>query len=138
MFAAYVYKLRPSAEQARLLASWQPLLRGFRNFSLADRIDSYTFGFHQGNACSLRHHGEYCPLTCSVVRSASSGEPWKPARVAKKDSKHVKKGDPLPPAKRSAYEMQSSRIKTLRQERPWYLQLNYDVMQQELRKLNRA
>jgi len=135
---AYTFKLRPALEQQQLLLSWQPMLRAFRNFSLAERIDSYALSFHHGNACDLRHRAEFCPLACSVVRSASGGDPWKPARIATKDCKRANKGDLLPPAKRSAYEMHSSRIATLRRERPWYGQLNFDVMQQELRKLNQS
>lgn len=116
------------------MQSWLGMLRGVVNYCLADRIDSYSQGFIQGEFCTLRWKGEACPLTCSVNRSASVGEPWKEDKPSLRRGKGEKPFNP----KRTAYEMQSSSLKPLKQSRPWYKSVNADVLQQALRHLDNA
>ena len=116
------------------MSSWLGMICGMVNYNLADRIDSYNQGFIQGNFCVLRSQAEACPLTCSVVRSASNGEPWKEDRPNLRRGK----GDKVFNPKRSAYEVQSSSLKLLKRSRPWYQAVNTDVMQQALRHLDTA
>jgi putative transposase len=124
MQTAYRFKLIPSFVQEETMFSWLGMLRGVVNYNLADRIDSYNQGFIQGDFCALKSKAEACPLTCSVVRSATNGEPWK----------HDKPFNP----RRSAYEVQSSGLVALKQARPWYKTVNADVLQQALRHLDTA
>ena len=134
------FKLKPSEEQALKAQSWRPMVRGLLNFCLRDRIDSYTQIFIQGPFCDLKSKGEAVPLTCSVNKSASVGNPWKAERKAHRDSKKtgVKKGDTLPPSKRPAFEMHSSSLAQLKLDRPWYKSVNADVLQQALRNQDKA
>lgn len=136
METVYRFKLIPSIRQAETMASWLGMLRGMVNYNLADRIDSYSQGFIQGNFCSLRFKAEACPLTCSVVRSASNGHPWKQNKPTLRRRK-PKLDQPFNP-RRSAYEMQSSGLPGLKQSRPWYQAVNADVLQQALRHLDTA
>ena len=114
--------------------SWLGMLRGMVNYNLADRIHSYNQGFIQGNFCSLQFQAEACPLTCSVVRCASNGEPWKEDKPKLRRGKQDKPFNP----RRTAYEVQSSGLTTLKQARPWYKSVNADVLQQALRHLDTA
>lgn len=136
MQLAYRFKLHPTQKQQQLILSWQPMMRSFYNFCLRDRIDSYYSSFIVGNYCDLRTKTEQTPLTCSVNKGASIGEPWKnnhnpKLRRTKDDSK------PFNP-RRTAYEMHSSNLKYLRESRPWYQVIPYDVLQQSLQHLNKA
>lgn len=132
MSVVYRFKLIPDLSQLPLMQSWLGMLCGLVNYNLADRIDSFNQGFIQGNYCSLKTRALSCPLTCSVVRSASNGDPWK------LDQPSLRRGNKPFNPKRSAYEMQSSALKTLKSARPWYKCLNTDVMQQALRHLDTA
>jgi len=132
MPVVYRFKLIPNLSQLPVMQSWLGMLCGLVNYNLADRIDSYNQGFIQGNYCNLKTQAEACPLTCSVVRSASNGEPWK------SDKASLRRGSKPFNPKRSAYEMQSSALKTLKLARSWYKCLNTDVMQQALRHLDTA
>lgn len=134
MQTAYRFKLIPNPKQDAAMTSWLEMICGMVNYNLADRIDSYNQGFVQGDFCILRSQAEACPLTCSVVRSASNGEPWKEDKPSFRRGKTNK---PFKP-KRSAYEVQSSSLKLLKQSRPWYCSVNTDVMQQALRHLDTA
>jgi putative transposase len=134
MQTAYHFKLIPDVSQAETMVSWLRMLRGMVNYNLADRIDSYNQSFIQGDFCSLQSKAEACPLTCSVVRSASNGEPWK---ADKPSLRRGKQDQPFNP-RRSAYEVQSSGLVALKQARPWYKSVNADVLQQALRHLDIA
>lgn len=134
MQTAYRFKLIPSPEQDAKMTSWLGMICAQVNYNLADRIDSYNQGFIQGDYCVLRSRSVACPLTCSVVRSASNGDLWK---EDKPSLRRGKKDKPFSP-KRSAYEVQSSSLKLLKQTRPWYKSVNADVLQQALRHLDTA
>lgn len=127
------FKLKPNSQQSTRAYAWRPMVRGFLNVCLADRIGTYSETFAQGPFCSLRTKAEACPLSCSVSRSASVGNPWKGERIARKASKKVKKGQVLPPSKRSTFEMHSSYLTAMKRERPWYKDVNADVLQQALK-----
>ncbi len=112
------------------------MMRSFYNFCLRDRIDSYYHCFVGGDYCDIRTKAPQTPLSCSVNKGASIGEPWKnnhnpKLRRTKDDSK------PFNP-RRTAYEMHSSNLKYLRESRPWYQVIPYDVLQQSLQHLNKA
>jgi putative transposase len=134
MQTAYRFKLIPSVNQKETMFSWLGMLRGMVNYNLADRIDSYNQGFIQEDYCSWQSKAEACPLTCSVVRSASNGEPWKENKPSLRRGKSDKPFNP----RRTAYEMQSSGLVGLKQARPWYKSVNADVLQQALRHLDVA
>ncbi|RAM50980.1 MAG: transposase [Hapalosiphonaceae cyanobacterium JJU2] len=134
MQTAYRFKLIPGINQQETMFSWLGMLRGVVNYSLADRIDSYNQGYIQGDFCSLQSKAQACPLTCSVTRSASNGNPWKEDKPSLRRGKGNKPFNP----RRTAYEMQSSSLTGLKQSRPWYKSVNADVLQQALRHLDTA
>lgn len=123
MFVAYCYKIKPNKKQAEKMTNWLNMLRANYNYSLRDRIEAYEQLRlpKLGNYSRLDNQGQCCPLTCSVSKNASIGTPWK------KNGK-----------KRSAYEQQSSNLPILKKERPWYADIHSTVLQQNLKRLNKA
>ncbi|MDJ0574153.1 MAG: transposase [Xenococcaceae cyanobacterium MO_234.B1] len=123
MFVAYCYKLKPNKKQAEKMTNWLNMLRANYNFSLRDRIEAYEQARSPilGNYSRLDNQGECCPLSCSVSKNATIGIPWK------NNGK-----------KRSAYEQQSSNLPILKKERPWYADIHSTVLQQNLKRLNKA
>ena len=123
MFVAYCYKLNPNKKQAKIMSNWLSMLRANYNFSLRDRIEAYEQARSPtlGNYSRLDNQGECCALTCCVSKNATIGSPWK------KNGK-----------KRSAYEQQSSNLPILKTERPWYAEIHSTVLQQNLKRLNKA
>ena len=123
MILAHVYKLKPSNSQSEKMNDWLNMLRAFYNFCLRDRIEAYEQARSPvlGNYSTLKYKGECCPLTCSVSKSAITGYPWK------NNGK-----------KRSAGEQQSSYLPQLKQLRPWYKNVDANVQQMNLRRLNSA
>ena len=130
MQIVYRFKLHPNEGQQQLIKSWQPMMRSFYNYCLRDRIDSYYASYILGDYCDTRTRAELSPLTCSVNKGASIGYPCQnknnPNLRRNKD-----KSKPFNP-RRTAYEMQSSNLTYLRESRPWYQALPYDVLQQSL------
>ncbi|NEN95309.1 MAG: transposase [Moorea sp. SIO3I7] len=104
---------------------WLDMLLAQYNYLLRDRNESYeqVKSPKLGNYCDLKTHGEACPLSCSVNKSSSIGYPWK------KSQKNPR---------RSAYEVQSSSLPSLKKQRPWYKAINSTVLQQMLRQLDVA
>ncbi|NEO94315.1 MAG: helix-turn-helix domain-containing protein, partial [Moorea sp. SIO3G5] len=104
MQLGYVYKLKPSRQQATTMNRWLDMLRSQYNYLLRDRNDSYdqVKAPKLGNYCDLTSSGEACPLTCSVSKNHSVGYPWK------KSQKNPR---------RSAYEAQSSNLPILKKQR---------------------
>ena len=133
MQTVYRFKLCPNQSQRAMILRWRTMLRSFYNFCLRDRIDSYAQTKLQGQYCDLASLGVATPLTCSVNRSADIGYPWKSNELSKRRNP---KGEFKP--KRSPYEMQSSNISYLRETRPWYQEISYDVLQQSLRNGQKA
>ena len=123
MFIAYCFKLKPNTFQARQMINWLFMLRANYNFNLRDRIEAYeqVSKPELGNYSRLDNRSECCPLTCSVNKSAANGYPWK------NNGK-----------KRGAYEQQSSALPVLKKERPWYRDIHSTVLQQNLKRLNKA
>ena len=105
------------------MANWLNMLRANYNYCLADRINSYEEVRQPrlGDYSNLKTKAPCCPLTCSVSKNASIGEPYK------------KSGK-----RRGAYEQQSSELPRLKRARPWYQQINSTVLQQNLRRLDIA
>jgi putative transposase len=123
MILAHIYKLKPSLSQSRKMNDWLNMLRAFYNFCLRDRIEAYEQSRSpvMGNYSRLDNLGECCPLACSVSKSATVGYPW--------SSKNQK---------RSAGHQQSSYLPELKILRPWYKEIDANVQQMNLRRLNAA
>lgn len=123
MILSHKYKICPNRSQVEIMARWLQMLRSHYNFCLRDRIDSYDAVRHpkMGNYCDLRTKAECCPLTSSISKNSSIGNPFK------SNGK-----------KRSAYEQQSSELPRLKQTRPWYKQIHSTVLQQNLKRLDTA
>jgi putative transposase len=123
MFLAYQYKLKVNPSQLSLMDDWLNLLRANYNFCLRDRIEAYeqVKSPVMGNFSRLDNQGECCPLTCSVSKNATIGNPW------------TNKGK-----KRGAYPQQSSELPQLKQSRPWYKKVHSTVLQQNLMRLDDA
>ncbi len=134
MQVTYRFKLYPSGEQVTRLNEWLQKIRSLLNVCLADRIDSYQDTFKQGEFCNLRSKGVATPLACSVNKSASLGEYWKENNPSKRRGDKSKPFNP----RRSAYEIHSSFATSWRQTKPWYQEVNSDVLQQGLKNQNKA
>ena len=122
MIIAHKFKLKPNNSQKAKMVNWLDMLRCHYNFCLRDRIDSYEQAKQPklGNYSDLKTKAECCPLTCSVSKNSSLGEPFKGNK------------------KRNAYEIQSSELPILKKNRPWYKSIHSTVLQQNLRKLDTA
>lgn len=123
MFLAYVYKLNPSVSQSLLMNEWLNMLRALYNFSLRDRINAFeqVKSPKLGNYSDLETKAECCPLTCSISKNVTVGDPFK------KNGK-----------KRNAYEAQSSNLPELKASHPWYKKIHSTVLQQTLKQLDEA
>ncbi|MDY6897106.1 MAG: transposase [Cyanobacteriota bacterium] len=123
MILAHVYKLKPNSTQCALMTNWLSMLRAHYNFCLRDRIGAFeqTRSPVLGNYSNLGNQGECCPLACSVSKSATVGYPW------------TKAGK-----RRSAGMQQDAYLPEMKAARPWYKQINADVLQMNLRRLNNA
>ncbi len=123
MILAHVYKLKPNSRECALMTNWLSMLRAHYNFCLRDRIEAYEQARSPvlGNFSRLDNQGECCPLTCSVNKSATVGYPW------------TKAGQ-----RRSARMQQDAYLPEMKAGRPWYKQINADVLQMNLRRLNDA
>lgn len=125
MIFAYVYKLDPSETQGEVMSSWLSMLKSQYNFRLAERIEAYQQTKIEGLYCDIRSKSEITPFTCSLSKSALHGEVFK----IKKDGTA---------SKRSAYEIQSSNLVSLKTTRPWYREIYSAVLQQMLKQLDTA
>jgi putative transposase len=132
MQTAYRFKIQPHREQKAMLLDWQHKIGSLYNLCLRDRIDSYYQTKILGNYCDLKTQASACPLTCSVNKSASLGNPWKTENPSRRRSN--KKFNP----RRTAYEIHSSLATEWRQTKPWYSTVSSDVLQQSLRHLDKA
>ncbi|MDJ0598484.1 MAG: transposase [Crocosphaera sp.] len=123
MILAYQYKLKVSLSQKIIMTNWLSMLRSHYNFCLRDRIEAYeqVRSPKLGNYSDLKTKVESCPLTCSISSKSQLGEPFK-------------KGG----KKRSAYEMQSSELPSLKKARHWFKKIHSTVLQQNLRRLDTA
>jgi len=123
MIVTHKYKLNPSQSQEQVMRDWISMLRSHYNFCLRDRINAYeeVQAPRMGNYSDLKSKAPCCPLTCSVSKNSSLGDPYK------KNGK-----------KRSAYEQQSSELPILKKTHPWYKAIHSTVLQQNLRRLDTA
>ncbi|MDJ0692008.1 MAG: helix-turn-helix domain-containing protein [Xenococcaceae cyanobacterium MO_188.B32] len=114
MILAHVYKLKPNSRQRTLMTNWLSMLRAHYNFCWRDRIEAYEQVRSPifGNYSRLDNQGECCPLTCSVNKSATVGHPWSKAGK-----------------RRSAGMQQDAYLPEMKVARPWYKQINADVLQ---------
>ncbi len=123
MILAHVYKLKPNSRQRTLMTNWLSMLRAHYNFCLRDRVEAYEQVRSPvlGNYSRLDNQGECCPITCSVSKSATVGYPWSKAGK-----------------RRSAGMQQDAYLPEMKAARPWYKQINADVLQMNIRRLNDA
>lgn len=123
MLVAYTYKLDPSRSQLAAMEKHVEMLRLQYNFRVRERTEAYEQASRPvlGNCCDIKIQAECCPLTCSVNKQALYGDPWTP------------KGK-----KRSALAQQDADLPNLKQERPWYGQIQHHVLQQMLRRVDDA
>ena len=121
MRLSYVYKLRPNKQQCQAMNSWLDMLRAHYNWSLADRIGTYSQQFIFGEYCDLRTKGVAHPVTCCIVKGGATGNPWKV------DGK-----------RRNAGLIQDAALVELKAARPWYKNIDSDVLQRNVARLNQA
>lgn len=123
MIVTHKYKLKPSESQEKIILNWISMLRSHYNYCLRDRIEAYeeVKTPRLGEYCDLRTKAHCTPLTCSVSKNSNLGEPFK------NNGK-----------KRNAYEQQSSELPSLKKSHPWYKTIHSTVLQQNLRRLDKA
>lgn len=119
----------PNAEQEGMLSEWLVTLRKHRNYMLRERIEGYDGNNSavEGEYSDLQTQGVSCPLTCPLRRhGVESAGLFK----AKKKTGQV--------AYRTVGEVQSARTTELRSESRWYKQINSDVLQRNIARLDTA
>jgi putative transposase len=121
MILSYVYKLRPSDSQSVTIDAWLNMLKSHYNWCLADRIETYHAQFIQGAYCSLRTKAEAHPLTCCIIKSGATGNPWQDSGK-----------------KRNAGTIQDAGLVELKAARPWYKLIDSGVLQRNVARLNTA
>lgn len=152
------YKLQPNKGQSALMGEWLVTLRKHRNYSLAERkrgYDSNNQGsghpimYSYGAFCDLEtgeEYGAFCPLTCPVVNHGVIPTQLTDAQLLK-DSKAKtvtdkktgeEKNIPAKTVWDSASGIQSKRTTQLRSENSYYGQIDSDVLQSNLAKLDAA
>ncbi len=119
LILGYCYKLRPNVGQSDKIDQWIDMLRANYNWSLADRIDTYYQRYICGDYCDLRTKVVISPLTCLI--GGATGNPWS------------EKGK-----KRSPVNIQITELPLLKEARPWYKEIDSTVLQQNLRRLDKA
>ena len=119
MILGYCYKLRPNISQSDKIDRWINMLRANYNWSLADRIDTYYQRYICGDYCDLRTKVVITPLTCSI--GGATGNPWS------------NKGQ-----KKSPVNIQITELPLFKKARPWYDEIDSTVLQQNLRRLDKA
>lgn len=103
------------------MVSWLDMLRSHYNWCLADRINNYCQPFIQGAYCQLRNKAEVYPLTCCIVKNGATGNPWQNSGK-----------------KRNAGTIQDAALVELKAARPWYKNIDADVLQRNIARLNTA
>ncbi|MTF38326.1 RNA-guided endonuclease InsQ/TnpB family protein [Cyanobacterium aponinum] len=123
MIVTHKYKLNPSESQEQKMRDWISMLSSHYNYCLRDRIEAYeeVKAPRLGEYCDLRTRDSRTPLTCSISKNSNLGEPFK------NNGK-----------KRNAYEQQSSELPSLKKSHPWYKTIHSTVLQQNLRRLDKA
>ncbi|WYL94328.1 MAG: transposase [Gloeotrichia echinulata IR180] len=106
------------------MSNWVDMLRSHYNWCLNDRITQYAQQFIQGDYCDIRTKAEACPITCFVSKNGATGEPWK----------DDKKANP----RRVAGDIQITALPTLKKARPWFAGIDSTVLQQNVKRLDRA
>jgi putative transposase len=142
----YVYKLRPSDEQAVKIDNWLDMLRSSYNWCLNDRIEQYNQQYVCGDYCDLRTKSEACALTCFVSKNGASGEPWKldnseleiqgECCLLPYNLNNLPYSGKTP--RRSAGGIQITQLPILKISRPWYKDLDSTVLQQNIKRLDTA
>ena len=134
------FKLKPTLRQINLLSQWLVTLRKHRNYALREREVGYSTNnqnankpitYANGSYCEIESKVEYgscCPLTCPVVKH---GVIPKDLSLAFKTSKGVFNWD-------SASGIQMKVTTQLRREYQHFGEINSDVLQRNLAKLDTA
>lgn len=143
------YKLQPFRHQLLLMSEWLVTLRKHRNYCLAERKRGYegnnldsseVVEFEYGAYCDIEtriEYGSYCPLTCSVVKHGVLPDSLS-LEQSIKFSKPNKKTGEIKISWDSVGGIQSKRTTQLRSENYFYGQINSDVLQGNLAKLDIA
>ena len=134
------FKLKPTSSQQQQMSMWLVTLRKHRNYALRERETGYNtnnqnlsepVAYAWGSWCDIDTKTEYgscCPLTCPVVKH---GVVPKELGIALKSSKDGIKWD-------SASGIQMKVTTQLRHERKNFGDINSDVLQRNIAKLDTA
>jgi putative transposase len=133
MLLSYKYKLRPNNPQSEKLSAWLNMLRATYNWCLRDRMDGWYQQFLCGTYCDLKTQTEITPLTCSLVKGTQLENPWKDG-----GGKAKKEGEKDKSPKRSVSLMQDANLINLKTSRPWYQDIDCDVLQSIPARVNEA
>jgi putative transposase len=132
------YKLKPNTAQVALMSEWLITLRKHRNYCLKEREFGWNtnnreadtpVAYSWGSYCNIYSHveaGSYCPLTCPIVKHGVMS-----ATLTKTSKKYGLCWD-------EAGGIQSKRTTQLRAENQYYQQIDSDVLQRNLAKLDAA
>lgn len=136
------FKLKPSKTQAEQMSQWMVTLRKHRNYALREREDGYNANnrnaeealtYAWGSYCDIESHSEYgscCPLTCPVLKYGVI-----PQELGMMTKKRKKTSDVVWD---NASGIQMKVTTQLRYERQNFADINSDVLQRNIAKLDTA
>jgi putative transposase len=136
------FKLVPTQAQTEKMSAWLVTLRKHRNYALRERSDGYSTNNQysdqaeemiSGGYCDIKTREEFsevwcCPLTCPVQKHGVVPDH---ISLMVKCSKGITKWD-------SPSGIQMKVTTQLRRSNPWFANINSDVLQRNIAKLDAA
>ncbi|MEM1393909.1 MAG: transposase [Cyanobacteria bacterium P01_H01_bin.150] len=128
MLFGYKYKLIPSKSQFNRFLNWLNMGRALINYSLNDVEATYNLRFAQGNFCSLKTASASCPLTCPINSNSATSNTGEVYQTSKKGEV----------SRKSAKTIQITNLPVLKQNRPWYSDIDSTALQNVIERLHDA
>ncbi|NJL09426.1 MAG: transposase [Calothrix sp. SM1_7_51] len=147
------FKLKPTKTQSNQMSRWMVTLRKHRNYALRERETGYNTNnqdvdepvvYAWGSWCDVESKIEYgscCPLTCPVIKHGVVPHELTMALKKSKEKIDRKNGEIVKPSVvswDSASGIQSKVTTQLRHERENFAEINSDVLQRNLARLDTA
>ena len=126
MLLGYKSKLIPSKSQFKRFENWLNMGRALINYSLNDLEATYHLRFAQGEFCSLKTKAPCCPLTCPINSNSATSDTGEVYQTSKKGAI----------SKKSAKSIQVTNLPVLKQNRPWYQDIDSTALQNVVERLH--
>ncbi|MDY6902322.1 MAG: transposase [Cyanobacteriota bacterium] len=126
MLLGYKFKVIPSKSQYSRFENWLNMGRALINYSLNDVEATYHLRFVQGEFCSLKTKAPCCPLTCPINSHSATSDTGEVYQTSKKGVV----------SKKSAKSIQVTNLPILKQNRPWYRDIDSTALQNVVERLH--